>query len=340
MGVESKELFSLVVPVLNEEDVLEHTYRTLTVTLEGLNRPYEVIVVDNGSTDTTPMIAARLCQLDPRWRYIRLSRNYGYQNSITAGMLASEGAAVMVIDADLQDPPELIPEFLKRWEEGYDIVYGVRQRRIGEPWYRVWPTHAAMRLITWMSEEPRLPAHSGDFRLISARVRNALKLLPEGNRYIRGIIHWLGFRQLGIPYTRRGRELGTSKVNWPYLIGFTFNAIINHSLKPIRMFTFIGVGLVFLATVLGLLGAVGVMGGVAATVWGLLNLAFTSLGFGVVGEYIGKLHFESKRRPLFLVDYTVNLDPKRLCHPTDVTIEPSCFLTLRTPTEGEERKAA
>ncbi len=313
----SKGLFSLVVPVLDEEDVLEQTYRALSEVLAGLGRPYEVIVVDNGSTDATPAIAARLCRLDPRWRYLRLSRNFGYQCSITAGMLASAGEAVMVVDADLQDPPELIPEFIRLWEQGHDIVFGVRERRIGEPWYRVWPTMLAMRLITWMSEDPKLPAHSGDFRLISGRVRDALVLLPECNRYMRGIIHWLGFAQVGVPYTRRGRARGRSKVNWSYLVGFTFNAIVNHSLKPIRAFTFAGGALLALTASLVVGSLVGVAEVSAGAILSLLNLAATCLAAGVIGEYVGKLHVESKRRPLFFVDYTVNLDTARLVHPGD-----------------------
>src|SRR5262245_15676468 len=312
-------LFSLVVPVMNEQEVLADTYVTLTRVLEAMGRPYEVVVVDNGSTDRTPDVAAELCRRDRRWRYLRLSRNFGYQNSITAGMLACQGAAIMVIDADLQDPPELIPEFVRHWEAGHDIVYGIREKRIGESRIRTWPTMAAMRLITWMSDDPKLPAHSGDFRLISRRVRDALALMPESNRYVRGVIHWLGFKQIGIPYTRRGRTKGTSKVNWPYLIGFTYNAIINFSAKPIRLFTLTGLGVLGLTFLLALIR---LCGGLSASLTGLhllllLNLGVISLGIGVVGEYVYKVHLESKRRPLWLVDYTINLDPAVLARPLD-----------------------
>jgi dolichol-phosphate mannosyltransferase len=312
-------LFSLVVPVFNEEEVLADTYATLERVLAGLNRPYEVIVVDNGSGDRTPEIAAGLCRHNPRWRYLRLSRNFGYQNSITAGMLACRGAAIMVIDADLQDPPELILEFVARWEQGYDIVYGVREKRVGESRLRTWPTMAAMRLITWMSDDPKLPAHSGDFRLISRRVRDALALMPETNRYVRGVIHWLGFNQLGVPYTRRGRTKGTSKVNWPYLIGFTYNAIINFSAKPVRLFALAGLGVLALTALLGLARMVaGPADGLTGThLLLLLNLGILGLVGGVVGEYVYKIHMESKRRPLWLVDYTVNLDPAVLTRPLD-----------------------
>ena len=173
------QLLSMVVPVLNEEAVLQDTYAALGRILDGLGMPYEVVVVDNGSTDQTSVIAAEICAQDPRWKYLRLSRNFGYQNSISAGMAAARGAAIMVIDADLQDPPELIPEFVAKWRAGFDVVYGIRARRTGESAARVGLTMLAMRFITWMSDDIKLPAHSGDFRLISSRVRDEFVRLPE-----------------------------------------------------------------------------------------------------------------------------------------------------------------
>jgi dolichol-phosphate mannosyltransferase len=313
MPTESR-LFSLVVPVLNEQEALPRTHATLTSILDGLGMPYEVVVTDNGSTDDTPRIMRDICSRDKRWKYIRLSRNFGYQNSITAGMTAASGDAVMVIDADLQDPPELIPEFVKKWQEGYDVVYGVREKRTGEPLLRVIPTMLAMRFITWMSDDVKLPLHSGDFRLITRRVRDAFASLPETTRYVRGMIHWLGFEQVGIPYVRRGRTQGRTKVNLYYLAGFMFNAVFNFSVKPLRMFSLFGLG------VLGLTALLSVVYFVMAFVTSpppgittvllllLINLGVMSLGIGVLGEYIAKIYHESKRRPLFLIDYTLNLE--------------------------------
>jgi dolichol-phosphate mannosyltransferase len=315
---DDERLFSLVVPVLNEEEALPDAYATLAPLLDRLGRPYEVIVVDNGSTDRTPELAAQLCARDRRWRYLRLSRNFGYQNSITAGMLAAQGEAIMIIDADLQDPPELIPEFLAHWEAGYDVVYGVRARRLGEPVWRTVPTMLAMRFLTWMSDDFKLPAHSGDFRLISRRVRDAYALLPETNRYVRGMIHWLGFRQLGVPYTRRGRLKGASKVNWPHLLAFTCNAAVNFSVKPVRLFSLLGLGALALTAALALLWLLACPPGLTGLhLLLLLNLGVLSLGLGVVGEYVAKVHAESKRRPLWLVDYALNLAPGALTRPGD-----------------------
>jgi glycosyltransferase involved in cell wall biosynthesis len=307
-------LFSMIVPVLNEEDALRDTYSTLHRVLKGLDMPFEVIVVDNGSTDRTPEIMADVCASDPRWKFLRLSRNFGYQNSITAAMLAARGDAIMIIDADLQDPPELIPAFVAKWQEGYDIVYGVREKRTGEPFWRVIPTMLAMRFLTWMSDEVKLPVHSGDFRLISRRARDAFAQLPETNRYVRGMIHWLGFRQVGIPYVRLGRVKGASKSNPLYLIGFLFNALFNFSIKPLRMFSVLGLGILGLTACLVVLYLVMSFAadpppGLTTVVLLLLaNLGVMALGIGILGEYIAKIYAETKRRPLWIVDYTLNLD--------------------------------
>jgi dolichol-phosphate mannosyltransferase len=316
-------LFSMVVPVMNEQEVLRETFARLNSVLEDLPMPFEVIVVDNGSTDHTPTIMNQLCAQDPRWRFIRLSRNFGYQNSITAGMLAASGDAIMVIDADLQDPPELIPEFVARWQQGYDIVYGVRDKRTGESCWRVIPTMLAMRIITWMSDDVKLPAHSADFRLITRRVRDAFAHLPETNRYVRGMIHWLGFNQIGIPYVRRGRTKGASKINPFFLIGFTFNAIFNFSIKPLRMFSVLGLTVLALTGMLTLVYLVMSFltqpprGLTTVLMLQLMNLGVTSLGIGILGEYVAKIYAESKRRPLWLVDYTVNFGSTVIPRPVD-----------------------
>lgn len=304
---------SIVVPVRNEEEVLLDTYGTLNRILGELEMRYEVLVVDNGSTDQTPVLMSEICDEDARWKFIRLSRNFGYENSITAGMLAARGDAIMVIDADLQDPPELIPEFVAKWREGYDIVYGVRKHRRGEPFWRVLPTRLALRFISWLSDDVAFPVNSGDFRLITRRVRDAFAQMPEANRYVRGMIHWLGFRQIGIPYSRRGRAKGRSKVSWRYLFALTLNAIFNFSVQPLRFFSLFGLGVLGLSGLLTVLYVVllflsDVPDGLSPILLLLLiNLGVTSLGIGVVGEYVARAHAQSKCRPLWLVDYTLNL---------------------------------
>jgi dolichol-phosphate mannosyltransferase len=305
----SSGLFSLIVPVRNEEEALPHARATLVPILDSLGMPYEVLVVDNGSTDRTPELLAQFCGADRRWKYLRLSRDFGYQSSITAGMLAASGDAIMIIDADLQDPPEMIPQFVAHWRQGYDVVYGVRARRTGESPWRIGLTMLAMRLITWLSDEVKLPEHSGDFRLISRRARDAFARLEEGNRYVRGMIHWLGFRQLGIPYTRRGRTRGISKANWSYLVDFTVNAAVNFSFKPFRLFSFLGLGVLLLTGALGAAWLVAPSLGLTAMhLLQLLTLGTLSTGIGVLGEYVGRTYRESQRRPLWLVDYALNFE--------------------------------
>lgn len=332
----ASRLFSMVVPVLNEQDVIRETYATLTRTLEGLPLPFEVVVVDNGSTDRTPDIMHELCAQDPRWKYLLLSRNFGYSNSITAGMLAAHGDAIMVIDADLQDPPELIPEFVAKWQEGYDIVYGVREKRTGESPLRVVPTMLAMRFITWMSDDVKLPLFSGDFRLITRRVRDAFAHLPETNRYVRGMIHWLGFRQIGIPYVRRGRVAGATKVSLFYLINFTLNAVFSFSVKPLRLFSVLGLSILAGTGLLALVYFVMAIltspppGITTVLMLLLINLGVLSLGIGILGEYIAKIYAESKRRPLWLVDYTLNLGEPAVARPIDsaAVLEEEVYWTL------------
>jgi polyisoprenyl-phosphate glycosyltransferase len=324
-------LLSMVVPVLNEEAVLNDTYATLNRYLAETGLQFEVVVVDNGSTDRTPELMAEICAADPRWKFLRLSRNFGYQNSITAGMMAARGDGIMIIDADLQDPPELIPVFVARWLEGNDIVYGVREKRTGESSLRVIPTMLAMQFITWMSDDIKLPLHSGDFRLISRRARDAFAQLPETNRYVRGMIHWLGFRQVGIPYVRRGRIKGESKVNLFYLVGFMLNAVFSFSIKPLRMFSLFGACTLALTALLGLVYVVMSFlttppPGVTTMLLLLLtNLGVMSLGIGVLGEYIAKIYAEVKRRPLWLVDYSLNLAesevPRGLAGPSAVPVD-------------------
>jgi len=316
-------LLSMVVPVRNEQEVLRDTYDTLTRVLEDLPLPFEVIVVDNGSTDDTPSIMREICGQDERWKFVRLSRNFGYQNSITAGMLAAHGEAIMVIDSDLQDPPELIAQFVARWQEGYDIVYGVREQRTGEPAMRIIPTMLAMRFISWMSDDVKLPLHSGDFRLITRRVRDAFALLPETNRYVRGMIHWLGFRQIGIPYVRRGRTKGRTSSSALFLIGFMFDAVFNFSFKPLRVFSLFGAATLGLTAILAFVYVV--MSFLMSPPRGittillllLINLGVMSLGIGILGEYIARIYSESKRRPLWFVDYMINMTVPAVVRPMD-----------------------
>lgn len=308
---------SVIVPVYNEEDALPTTYETLNTYLNSLNVTFEVLVIDNGSRDKTEAIMQDITSRDKVWRYVRLSRDFSYQNSLTAAMSMARGEAIVTIDADLQDPPEMIEQFIDYWKQGYDIVYGFRNKRAGESRIRMFLTEIMLRVITFLSDYP-VPKYSSDFRLISSRVRDALLQMPESNRYLRGLVHWVGFKQIGIPYQRRPRSLGAdtrgTSAGPVLLVNLTLDAIFSFSRKPLRLFFFIGIFTMFLAIAL-IIGYVvlslfsnpprGIM---TLLVFALIQLGFTAFGFGIVGEYIGRIYEESKRRPLWIIDYTLNFE--------------------------------
>ncbi len=307
-----KPLISIIVPARNEEANIPQLEQELHNSTRLLPYEFEFIVVDNDSTDRTGELVKAVCQRDPRWKYIRFSRNFTVEMSMTAGYEVAQGDAMIVLYSDLQDPPEVIPRFLEKWREGYDVVYGVRTVRPGEPAWRNFAVRWAYRLIASASELP-IPADAGDFRLISRQVRDALMQCGEYNRYMRGLIAWLGFRQVGISYERKARTAGKSKAPFFEMLFFTFNAITSFSLKPLRLFTFIGLGLLLLCAFAPLvyigLYLVGSPPPGITTIIILLFVAIgmNSLGIGMLGEYLGRTYIEAKRRPLYLVKEAVNI---------------------------------
>ncbi len=311
-------VLTLIVPVFNEQEALPPAYDVLDRVMRELGETYEVIIIDNGSLDNTEQIAHRIVAQNPAWRYIRLSRNFTYQNSISAAMVMAHGEAIIVIDVDLQDPPEMIAEFVKYWREGYDIVYGIRAKRTGEPTMKIMATMLAMRFVSWMADFD-LPAFSGDFRLISRRVRDVFIQMPESNRYVRGMIHWLGFKQKGIPYERLGRQYGRSATiqglrGFFFLLNFTLNAAFAFSLKPLRLFSMFGIITLGLAVLLLIYNLIAALIGhpqpglLTLILLMIVQIGITSLGIGILGEYLGRTYTEAKRRPLWIVDYALNLD--------------------------------
>lgn len=308
-----RPLVTIVVPARNEEANLPRVEQELNAALADLPYEFEFILVDNHSEDRTRAFARDLCRRDPRWRYIRFSRNFTVEMSITAGYQAARGAAIIVLYSDLQDPPSVIPEFLRKWEEGFDVVYGIRTVRPGDPWWRNLAVHVAYRLIRWMSEVP-IPADAGDFRLISRRVRDALVDLPEYNRYMRGLIAWLGFPQVGVPYARRPRLAGRSNAPLFAIVAFTLTAISSFSLRPLRLFTLFGclaiAGSSVAAVTYSVLFFLGSPPSGVTTIIVLLwlILGINAFGIGVLGEYLGRTYVEVKRRPLFVVEEAVNVD--------------------------------
>lgn len=306
-------LISIVVPALNESANIGPLETELAQSLEGQPYEFEFVVVDNGSSDGTEDEVRRLCLRDPRWRYVRFSRNFGLEASIAAGYRFASGQAIVVLYSDLQDPPQVIPAFLKKWREGFDVVYGVRTVRRGDPRWRNAIVKVVYSIISALADVS-IPKNAGDFRLISRPVRDALEACGEYNRYTRGLIAWLGFRQAGIEYERRPRSAGVSKAPLGGLIVFALNAFTSFSLKPLRMFTLFGLGLVAL-TVLAVpvyiflyLTGDPPPGVTTLIILGLLGIGLNALGIGVLGEYLGRTYAETKRRPLYVIADSVNME--------------------------------
>jgi len=310
---DDQPLISLVIPAMNEEATIPRLETELLTTLEPLPYRYEFIVVDNHSTDSTGHLIKELCARDARWRYLRFSRNFTVEMSITAGYHYASGDAIIVLYSDLQDPPDAIPSLIAKWREGYDVVYGVRTVRTGDPGWRNFAAKIAYRLIAWCSDVP-IPVDTGDFRLITRPVRDALEQFGEYNRYMRGLIAWLGFRQTGVVYERRPRKAGNSKAPFWHTLFFAMNAITSFSLKPLRMFMLFGFCLIGLS--LGLAAVYSVLfifaspprGFTTLIVLMLLGIGLNSVGIGVLGEYLGRTYAEVKHRPLYIVQEAVNLD--------------------------------
>jgi glycosyltransferase involved in cell wall biosynthesis len=310
-----RKLLSIIMPARNEEANLPQAYAEVTAILGALDYDYEVIVVDNDSTDRTAEVAATLCERDARWRYLKFSRNFHVETSIAAGLRFASGDAALVLFSDLQDPPELIPTFLEKWEEGFDVVYGVLRHRHGDPWWKSLSARLLYRMINSLSEVEITP-NATDFRLLSRRAIDALNQFDERNRYLRGFAHWIGFRRCPITYDRRPRQAGQSKAPFLYMLNLAANALTCFSIRPLQLFSLMGMGAALVTILMALftlgsyLFAYTVPG--LTTIYLLLMCTLTVLllGFGALGEYIGRIYVETKRRPLFLIDRTINL-PQR-----------------------------
>ena len=305
-------LLSVVAPLLDEEDTLEAFYDRVRTALEEAEIDFELILVDDGSTDGTPELLERLASVDPRVGVIALSRNFGYQAAITAGLDHARGDAVVTIDADLQDPPELIPELVSSWRQGADVVYAVRERREGETWVKLATARWFSRLFARLTEFD-VPADAGDYRLLARRAVDALGAMPERTRFLRGMAVWVGFTQSSVPYRRDARHAGRTRYRWRTLARLSVDALSSFSHVPLQMATLLGFivsALAFLAIpyvlVNKLLGFY--VEGVSTLLFALLLLGGIQLiTLGIIGEYISRIYDEVKRRPLYLVEGRTNV---------------------------------
>jgi len=307
--------YSLVVPVFNEEAVLPVLLRRLDLLLARLNGPAEAIFVDDGSSDSSPVVLQALATRDRRFRYIGLSRNFGHQVAITAGMDAARGEAIIVMDADLQDPPEVVEELIAKWEEGNDVVYARRLSRAGESRFKRATAHLFYRLLGRMSSVG-IPADVGDFRLIDHRVLEALRQMPEQDRFVRGMIAWLGFRQAEVAFHRVERAAGETKYSLFKMVRLAMSAALGFSDVPLRLAIWCGLtvsGLAMLyggwVLVLWMSNDSHLVAGWSSTIVIIsLLCGMNMLLTGFVGLYVGRIHTEVKRRPLYVVQKRTGFD--------------------------------
>ncbi len=304
-------LISIIVPCYNEQEVIQITHNRLVSVLEEITPQYELIYVDDGSQDETANQLRQLQQRDQRVKVVLLSRNFGHQMAVTAGLDHVGGDAIVLIDADLQDPPEVIKEMVNRWYEGYDVAYGVRTDRQGETPFKLWSAKAFYRIMNRLSDVA-IPLDTGDFRLMDRQVVEALKMMPERDRFLRGMVSWVGFRQVAVPYQRSRRLAGVSKYPLFKMIRFAADGILSFSLVPLRVAIWAGLFTVALS-IIGIIYALFVRLFTMSWVpgWTISFIAILFIGgiqlvfLGVIGEYIGRIYREDKRRPLYLVRETL-----------------------------------
>jgi polyisoprenyl-phosphate glycosyltransferase len=304
--------YSVVVPAHNEEGVIEELAVRLGEVMDRLDGDAEAILVDDGSSDRTYELMLRVSSVDPRFRVVRLSRNFGHQTALTAGVDCSSGDAVVVLDADLQDPPEVILELAARWREGYDVVYAVRDVREGETRFKRLTARAFYRAFNRISEV-KVPLDVGDFRLVDRRVLDVFARMRESNRFVRGMFSWIGLRQTGVLYRRHERFAGETNYPLRKMLRFAATGLISFSSAPLRVALNLGFLVSFIAFALGIWSLiVKATGFYNVPGWTSLVVVTTFIGgiqlivLGVIGEYIGDIHAEVKQRPLYVISELEN----------------------------------
>jgi glycosyltransferase involved in cell wall biosynthesis len=316
----SRTTFSVVIPIWNEEIVIPILYERVLHVMENTGESWDLICINDGSTDNSLALLRQLQHEDPRVKIIDFSRNFGHQIAITAGMDFAEGDAVIVMDADLQDPPEVILEMIERWRQGYDVAYAVRTKRTGETWFKLWTAKLFYRLIQRIANV-EIPLDAGDFRLMDRRVILAMRQLREKHRFMRGLSSWVGFKQIGVEYERAERFAGETKYPLRKMLSLATIAITSFSYLPLQLATMLGFLFAFLSLVgiiitiiLRLSGNLSFQGQ-ATTLVSVLFLGGIQLIFlGIIGEYLGRIYDEVKNRPLYLVSHAygfVNEDADR-----------------------------
>lgn len=315
MSTPSSPEYSLVVPIYNEAETIPELVRRLTELVDKLDGPAEAILVDDGSSDSSYELMRAARDADPRFKLLRLSRNFGHQIAVTAGLDVAAGNAVIVMDADLQDPPEVALELAARWRDGYDVVYAVREGREGETPFKRATASLFYRMFRRISDVD-VPLDVGDFRLVDRRALDAFRSMRESNRYVRGMFSWIGYRQVGVPFQRDERYAGETKYPLRKMLKFATDGIVSFSAYPLRLALNVGFLVSALSFLLGVVFLISKFVGFYS-VPGLASIAvfvaflggIQLLLIGIMGEYVARIHDEVKGRPLYLVSDTQGFEP-------------------------------
>jgi glycosyltransferase involved in cell wall biosynthesis len=306
--------FSIVAPAYNEEETITEFYDRVRETMDSLGEPWELVLVNDGSTDRTSQIVRQLHDRDPRVCIVDFARNFGHQIAVTAGLDHARGEAVVTIDSDLQDPPRVIPELIARWREGYHVVYGVRAEREGETWFKLFTARFFYRLIGALTNV-EIPMEAGDFRLLDRQVVDDLRRMREHRRFIRAMTSWAGYRQIGVPYQRHARFAGETKYPFHKMFRLALDAITGFSELPLKLasacgFALLGLGLVAGLALLGLrLAGRAPLAGQGLVLAVTLLLSGTQLLFlGIIGEYLARIYDEVRNRPLYTIRELVGFE--------------------------------
>lgn len=334
-----KPVYSIVAPVYNEEGILREFHRRLSDVMKGMSESWELIFVNDGSRDGSLAILEDLAATDPHVKYVSFARNFGHQTAVTAGIDFAMGDAVILIDTDLQDPPEVIPRLAEQWKAGYQVVYAIRAKRAGESWFKLATASLFYRMLYRITEVD-IPVDTGDFRLMDAKVADVLRHMREHNRFIRGMTSWVGFKQTGVEYERHARTVGETKYPLQKMIRFAIDGVTGFSFFPLQIMGTASAGLGVLAIVVaiviaGLRLALGenFFGGQATTIVLLLLLTSFQLFFlFIMGQYVARIYDETRGRPLYIVASTSGFDKEPI---GDSNIPPRDYVVASTGGYGE-----
>ncbi len=307
--------YSIVAPIYNEEGNIQKLYDRITAVMDSTGETWELVTVNDGSRDRSAEMLEELSKKDHRVKMVNFARNFGHQLAVTAGLHHTSGDAVVIIDADLQDPPELILEMIERWKAGYQVVYAVRQERKGESWFKLFTAKLFYRLIDRLTDV-NIPLDTGDFRLMDRKVVDALNSMPEHNRFIRGLTSWIGFKQTGVTYVREAREWGETKYPLKKMVKFAMDAVTGFSYFPLQIMIYVSFVLGVLAilaipiiAILRLILGFQFLGGQVTNIVLLLIVGSFQLFFlFVMGQYVARIYDETRGRPLYIVADKVGFD--------------------------------